>query len=216
MDQGPCEATCCWHPRRRRTRVLHSSFFTILMLFMLSNLCTGQLQCSEQEAGCFPPVGNLAIGRTISASSTCEFNSTFCISGPGNGCSFCEPNVTHSSLNINDNSNGTVWISEIGSDNVTLQIDFEAPVLFERMTMVWASPRPESMVLERSNDNGQSWLAYRYYSASCNSFFMLEDVLFETNFSNTEPRCSSTQSNFSPTTGGVVCKLCLCLCVCVF
>ena len=178
----------------------------VALLCLIPASTAGQPQCTDQS-GCFPPVRNLALGRTINVSSTCISGSTFCILNQGCDATtnICNPETTHSPTNINDENNGSLWISEIGSnDIVTLQIDLEAPVLFESMTIVWASARPQSMVLERSQDNGQSWQVYRYYSASCNSTFMLPEAEFSTNFNSTDAICTMRESFINPSFDGLV------------
>lgn len=200
--EGVCRLHYNFISRRIKRALL---LWTLLLILSLSSTCNGQ--CSNSE-GCFPPVGNLALGRTVSTTSTCSSGSQFCIFGSPD-CFPCNPNTTHSISNINDNNNGTVWLSEIGSISepfVTLQLDFEAPILFERSVLVWQSARPQSMVLERSHDNGQTWIPYRYYSASCNSSFMLPNtpVAPDTVLSSTEAICTSVESQQFPTTNGLV------------
>ena len=199
MEEGICKPLI---PRRIERGLL---LWTLLLLFLQSTTCNGQ--CSN-SAGCFPPVGNLALGRTVGSTSTCSSGSMFCIFGlPSQDCFPCNPNTTHSLSNINDNNNGSVWLSEIGSSsNITLQLDFEAPILFERTVLVWQSARPQSMVLERSHDNGETWIPYRYYSASCNSSFMLPntEVTSDTVLSNTEAICTNVESQLFPVTNALV------------
>ena len=199
MEEGICKPLI---PRRIERGLL---LWTLLLLFLQSSTCNGQ--CSN-SAGCFPPVGNIALGRTVGSTSTCSSGSQFCIFGlPSADCFPCNPNTTHSLSNINDNNNGSVWLSEIGSSsNITLQLDFEAPILFERTVLVWQSARPQSMVLERSHDNGETWIPYRYYSASCNSSFMLPNttVTSDTVLSNTEAICTNVESRLFPVTNALV------------
>ena len=200
MEEGICKPHS--HFISRKGLLL----WTLLLLFLQSSTCNGQ--CSN-SAGCFPPVGNLALGRTVDSASTCSSGSLFCIFAlPSAGCFPCNPNTTHSISNINDNNNGSVWLSEIGpsSSNTTLQLDFEAPILFERTVLVWQSARPRSMVLERSHDNGETWIPYRYYSASCNDSFMLPNtvVTSDTVLSSTEAICTNVESQLFPVTNALV------------
>ena len=76
--------------------------------------------------------------------------------------------------------------------------------------MVWGSARPQSMVLERSKDNGENWEFYRYYSASCDSDFGLPDTSItpDSTFSSTDAICTSAESSLDPTTNGLVCGTC--------
>ena len=201
--------SCCAYASHSCLQVTGKSLcFILLPLLLLSTAAKGQLSCSN-DAGCFPPIGNLALGRTVNASSTCTSGDELLIFGTDT-IVVCDPDDTHSSTRINDNNNGTVWVSEIGVPDsiVTLQLDFEAPVLFDQMTMVWGSVRPRSMVLERSGDNGQTWQIYRYYSASCTSSFMLPDtpvILGLSQFNSTDAICTSVESGLNPATNGLVC-----------
>ena len=90
----------------------------------------------------------------------------------------------------------------------SLQIDFEGPVLFQGMTMVWHSVRPRTMLLERSQDFGETWQVYRYYSSSCSNSFMLPDtaVTDSSLFNTTAPICTSSQSQLLPFEDGLVSK----------
>lgn len=178
------------------------------VLLSLTGTCTAQTQCTD-SSGCFPPVGNLATGRSINVSSTCAVGSEYCIffsSGPD--CSSCLPESSNSPASINDNNNGTAWYSGIGSNSETtqMQIDFEAPVMFQGMTMVWQSVRPRSMLLERSQDFGVTWQVYRFYSSSCQDSFMLPDTFVTDTsiFNTTSPICTSTQSQLFPFQDGLV------------
>ena len=84
-----------------------------------------------------------------------------------------------------------------GVQEVALRLDFEGPVLFRDTTLVWQSVRPVAMMLERSCDEGQTWLAYRYYAVDCALFFMMEDTFVGSGtppFSGTTPVCTSAQT----------------------
>lgn len=185
-----------------------SVILLFVLLTSLAGICTAQTRCID-NSGCFPPVGNLALGRSINVSSTCDSNSEYCIFlSPGPDCFTCLPDSVNSPSSINDNNNDTSWYSDIGPGGVTttLQIDFEAPVLFQGMTMVWQSVRPRTMLLERSQDFGVTWQVYRYYSSSCSDGFMLPDTIVtdSSTFNTTAPVCTSSQSQLLPFTNGLV------------
>lgn len=80
---------------------------------------------------------------------------------------------------------------------MSLQLDFEGPVFFRDMTLVWQSVHPVAMVLERSCDYGETWSVYRYYALNCQVAFMLEDTFIDDNtppFNGTAPICTSVQT----------------------
>ena len=187
---------------------MSSAILLFVILTSLAGICTAQAQCTD-NSGCFPPVGNLALGRSINVSSTCDNNSEYCIFlSFGPDCFNCLPDSVNSPSSINDNNNDTSWYSAIGPDSLptNLQIDFEAPVLFQEMTMVWQSVRPRTMLLERSHDFGATWQVYRYYSSSCSDSFMLPDttVTDSSMFNTTSPICTSLESQLLPFSDGRV------------
>ncbi len=94
-------------------------------------------------------------------------------------------------------------MSEIGPNvqEVTLQLDFEGPVFFQDMTIVWISLGPLAMTLERSCDYGATWSVYRYYAIDCASSFMMMDTYVSEDpnmqpFNGTTPICTTAQSGF--------------------
>ena len=70
--------------------------------------------------------------------------------------------------------------------------------------MLWKSPRPQSMVLERSSDRGLTWEAYRYYSSSCVTVFGLDPPVIFPGITGTEAICTQTESAVIPSTNGEV------------
>ena len=192
------------HPRT--ITKLFPSLIVCLVLVSLPMGCSSQ--CTQQ-AGCFPPVGNLAVGRTVNTSSTCSTGTEYCVF-PTTDCFSCMPNTTNSLANINDNDESTSWLSQIGqrSSPAVLQFDFEAQFIFEETALVFGSIRPTTMILERSQDFGVTWEVYRYYSTSCNAAFILPDTFVNDNtvtvFDSLDPICTSSQSLLFPFTGGRV------------
>lgn len=186
---------------------MSSTILVIVLLISILSICAAQTQCTD-NSGCFPPIGNLALGRSINVSSTCDSNSEYCTFFE-NTCYRCLPDSINSPSSINDNDRNTSWYSAIGSDSVltNIQIDFEAPVIFQAMTLVWQSVTPRTMLLERSQDFGATWQVYRYYSSSCLDSFMLPDTTVVTNstmFNTSDPICTSTQTQLFPFMGGQV------------
>lgn len=173
------------------------STISLLVLVLTSiNAASAQGICTN-SAGCYPPIGNLALGRTVLVNSTCTSDELFCPLFLFTDCAQCS--AANSASSLNDNDNSTFWVSEIGPDvrKVGLRLDFEAPVFFQGMTMVWQAIRPAAMTLERSCDNGETWSVYRYYAVDCALAFMMEDTFVGTGvgpFSGTTPICTSSQS----------------------
>ncbi len=199
------------HQRHSQTNiknVIKYLALAIALCFLVSSPLGCNSQCTE-TTGCFPPVGNLAIGRTVTTESTCTMGSEYCIIlQPDVDCLTCSPNVTNYPANINDNDESTVWVSQIGPSSApsVLQFDFESEFLFESTSIVFDSVRPRAMVLEYSRDQGATWEVYRYYSTRCVETFGLSDIFVDedTVFDTLDPICTSTDSLFFPFTGGTV------------
>ena len=193
---------------RSRTRRTSSNCLAILIavLVLVSSPNGCNSQCTEHR-GCFPPVGNLAIGRTLQTSSTCTVGTEYC-RFLDLECFPCTPNTTNSPANVNDNDESTFWVSTIGSSSspAVLQFDFEAEFLFDSTTIVFNSARPQTMILERSRNFGATWEVYRYYSTQCTAMFGLEDtfVTKDDEFDTVDPICTSSESLFFPFSGGMV------------
>ena len=212
MDRGICKTHT--HllrlQRSRQQQTLPSHPLAILSLLLLVFLCQAptlcQAQCSD-SVGCFPSLGNLARGRTVETDSQCSDGDFFCLQGTTDCSNSCRSS-SHSASSINDGNNGTAWISSIGSassSNATLQLDFQEPVLFEEMTLLWKSSRPRSMVLERSRDRGLTWEVYRYYSTSCETDFGLEPMnMVPQDITSTDAICTASQSTLFPNTNAEV------------
>ena len=192
--------------QRSRQMTLLSNTLLLVCLFFLILPSASHAQCSS-TLGCFPPLGNLATGRTVQTDSECSSGDQYCIYNTADCSNTCDSSL-NSIASINDGNNGTAWISTIGpnSTDVTLQLDFESPVMFDSMSMLWESVRPQSMVLERSSDGGTTWLAYRFYSASCQTTFAEMPVATfpGVEFTSTDAICTGSESSINPTPNGEV------------
>ena len=119
------------------------------------------------DSRCPTVSGNIARFRNITTTSTC--GESYC---SDTACTRCRNSSTsHGIENINDDSLVTWWESDSNTPNVVIQLDLEAAMIFESTVILWRSPRPRSMVLERSSDFGGTWVPYRYYSSSCQATF---------------------------------------------
>jgi len=175
--------------------LLIPSVFIALILGLLLATCSAQQACTDAE-GCFPPIGNLAVGRTIFTNSSCTEGELLCPLFLVMPCTLCTAN---SSYFLNDGNNSTFWASQVGPGvkEVALRLDFERPVLFQDSTLVWMSVRPIAMTLERSCDFGATWSVYRYYSLDCDFYFNMPDTHISSatpTLSSTTPICTSVQS----------------------
>ncbi|XP_060766627.1 netrin-4 isoform X2 [Neoarius graeffei] len=130
---------------------------------------------------CSPPLGNLASGRTLHTQSSCCSNSSLMTDDP-----FLHPD--------------TWWESgatAAGEDEVRL--DLEDRFYLTHVIMVFRSPRPAAMSLERSQDFGRTWDALKVFAENCSSAFGLPDDV-----SQQEALCTSRYSSAVPCSGGEV------------
>uniref|UniRef100_A0A8C5IIE8 NET4 protein n=1 Tax=Junco hyemalis TaxID=40217 RepID=A0A8C5IIE8_JUNHY len=168
---------------------------------------------------CNPPVGNLATGRTPVTSTTCGQNSTelFCFYpeqnllhhlSPGCGqprcakCNINQPDNSHLPADMTDDFFANPiswWQSAQGVHREEIRLDFETEFYLTHVIAVFKSPRPAAMVLERSQDYGQTWRPYKYFSVNCTATFGLQDDLVEEG-----SMCTSRYSDAVPCTRGEV------------
>ena len=134
-----------------------SSVFLVLLLPLHSSAgCT-------DAVGCWPPLGNLAVGRSISATT--------------DGVPYCSESGQPSDC-LNDGKSSTQWQykppeSTNGAQRpVYLTLSFRQHVVLENMSVWWPQfISPRAFILERSVDFGQKWTAYRYYATNCRNIF---------------------------------------------
>ena len=175
-------------------------------------------QCND-TAGCFPAIGNIALYRNVTTSSTCGENGTTQFipfgSDGGGGLMECladNPSMAYPASNINDGRLNTSWQSDINKTNVTVQLDLEGTMLFKSLIIVWSTPRPSAMIVERSSDFELNWSPYRFFASDCSHFCMLDDSLSfcnngtaittvitpDTILPSTDPVCTTMDSTVFP------------------
>ncbi|XP_072418489.1 netrin-4 [Chiloscyllium punctatum] len=165
-----------------------------------------------ESGACNPHLGNLAAARLLQTSTTCGVNSTqlFC-SHLGRGCSEaltcgkCSGSSrrhSHPAVAMTDSSfqlPQTWWQSSPGSYRETIQLDLDTYFYFTHLIMIFKSPRPAAMVLERSQDFGSTWKPYKYFATNCSETFGLPDDLNQIG-----AICTSRYSNPFPCNRGEV------------
>ncbi|XP_056137646.1 netrin-4-like [Lampris incognitus] len=175
-------------------------------------------RCAGQA--CNPRMGNLALGRVLTTQSFCGSSGSepYCFyssvvptgreSCSAARCSKCDaaiPDKAHLPSAMSDSSfrnPDTWWQSAEGVEEEVLQLDLESQFYFTHLILVFRSPRPAAMVLERSQDYGRSWKTLRYFARDCERFFGLtENTTVEENKGVT---CTSKYSGAFPCTRGEV------------
>ncbi|XP_032654514.1 netrin-4 isoform X2 [Chelonoidis abingdonii] len=169
---------------------------------------------SHCEKACNPRMGNLAHGRRLWTDTTCGRNSTeFYCSYSENAdltckrpkcdkCNAAHTHLAHPPSAMADSSfrlPRTWWQSAEDVHKERIQLDLEAEFYFTHIIMVFKSPRPAAMVLERSQDFGKTWKPYKYFSINCSATFGLEDDVTKKG-----AICTSRYSSPFPCTGGEV------------
>ncbi|XP_004375250.1 laminin subunit beta-3 [Trichechus manatus latirostris] len=153
----------------------------LLLFFALPSLLHAQQACSR--GACYPPVGDLLVGRTqfLRASSTCGLTKpeTYCTQyGEWQmKCCKCDSRLPH---NYNSHrvenvasSSGPMrwWQSQNDMNPVSLQLDLDRKFQLQDIMMDFKGPLPAGMLIERSSDFGKTWQVYQYLAADCTSTF---------------------------------------------
>lgn len=169
---------------------------------------------SRCEKACNPRMGNLALGRKLRADTTCGQNATelFCFYSENadltcrqpkcDKCNGAHSHLAHPPSAMADSSfrfPRTWWQSAEDVHREKIQLDLEAEFYFTHLIMVFKSPRPAAMVLDRSQDFGKTWKPYKYFATNCSATFGLEDDVVKKG-----AICTSRYSNPFPCTGGEV------------
>lgn len=144
-----------------------------------------------ESRACNPRMGNLALGRRVLTQTVCGNNGTelYCsYSDPDANlacspakCAKCNaglPPLSHLAVAMSDSSfrnPNTWWQSAERVDSETVQLDLETEFYFTHLILVFRSPRPAAMTLERSQDFGRTWKMLQYYASNCSAAFGLEE-----------------------------------------
>ncbi|XP_056293334.1 netrin-4 [Pseudoliparis swirei] len=160
------------------------------------------------DHACSPPIGNLASGRTLLTHSSC------C----GNGSLHrrpCPPHVAphllcpedaHPSAHMTDDPfshPNTWWASGAGTAvpgrRDEIRLDLETRFCLSHVVLVFRSPRPAAMAVERSADFGATWDALKLFARNCSAAFGLPDDSARPGSS-----CTSRYTGATPCSGGEV------------
>ncbi|NXU17801.1 NET4 protein, partial [Pardalotus punctatus] len=169
---------------------------------------------SPCEKACNPRMGNLAHGRALRTETSCGRHAAeaFCAYSedterrcqrPACGrCSGAHAGLAHPPAAMADSPfrlPRTWWQAAQDAPRETIRLDLESTFYFTHLIMVFKSPRPAAMVLERSQDFGETWKPYKYFAANCSATFGLEDDVRRRG-----AICTSRYSSPFPCTGGEV------------
>lgn len=165
-------------------------------------------------------MGNLAQGRVLTTLSVCGSNVSepycsyrqtaaprskeSCSAPKCSKCNAAIPSQAHPPSAMSDSSfrnPETWWQSAEGVKEETLQLDLETEFLFTHLILVFRSPRPAAMVLERSQDHGHTWKTVKYFARDCEEAFGLAEG---SPAGESGATCSSKYSGGFPCTRGEV------------
>lgn len=153
----------------------------LLLCLLLPRVWCNQQACSR--GACYPPVGDLLIGRTrfLHASSTCGLNKpeTYCTQyGEWQmKCCKCDSRLPHSYNshrveNVAASSGpGRWWQSQNDVRPVSLQLDLDGKLQLQSIGMHFKGPQPAGLLIERSSDFGRTWRVYQYLATDCAATF---------------------------------------------
>lgn len=173
-------------------------------------------------------MGNLALGRSLSTQSTCGANLTeqfcfykqtaaprireTCAVAKCGKCNSAVPGQAHPPSAMSDSSfryPDTWWQSAEGVKEETLRLDLETEFLFTHLILVFRSPRPAAMQLERSQDHGLTWKKLGYFARDCQEAFGLAEG---SPAAGSGATCTSKYSGAFPCTRGEVSAAEWCIC----
>lgn len=159
------------------------------------------------DHACSPPIGNLASGRALLTLSSCCGGSSLrhisrCPHPPATQC----PEDTYPSAHMTDDPflhPDTWWASGPGTgmqvQQDEIRLDLETRFCLSHVILVFRSPRPAAMAIERSADFGKTWEALKLFAQNCSAEFGLAD-----DFSRPGSLCTSRYTSATPCTGGEV------------
>ncbi|XP_019910938.2 netrin-4 isoform X2 [Esox lucius] len=150
---------------------------------------------------CSPPLGNLAVGRTLTTtlSGCCGNGSHLPCPTPLQPC----PKDLHPPAHMVDDPflhPDTWWASGVGAgQEEEVRLDLETSFYLTHVVLLFRSPRPAAMAVERSRDFGRTWETLKLFADNCSRAFGLPDDI-----SQPGSPCTSRYSSARPCSGGEV------------
>lgn len=97
----------------------------------------------------------------------------------------------------------TWWASGAGTtmkgQQDEIRLDLETQFCLSHVILVFRSPRPAAMIIERSADFGKTWEALKLFAHNCSLEFGLPD-----DFTQPASLCTSRYTSATPCSGGEV------------
>ncbi|XP_055384859.1 netrin-B [Condylostylus longicornis] len=172
----------------------------------------------DKPRKCIPDFVNAAFGSPVVASSTCGTKGPerFCEYGSNSdqtpNCQVCDdlnPRKRFSSIaltDLNNSNNVTCWRSSIIQpalnfnsplDNITLTLSFGKKYELTYISLQFCpkSIKPDSLLIQKSNDFGKTWKPFQYYSSQCRKMYGKPNRATLTKANEQEARCTDSQGN---------------------
>ncbi|CAG5947642.1 unnamed protein product [Menidia menidia] len=170
---------------------------------------------------CIPDFVNSAFGKEVSVSSTCgKTPGRYCVVTSAekgdertrncHTCDASDPKKYHPPAyltDLNNPHNLTCWQSENFIQfplNVTLTLSLGKKFEVTYVSLQFCSPRPESMAIYKSMDNGKTWVAFQFYSAQCRKMYNKPNRAVITKQNEQEAVCTDSHTDMYPLTGGLI------------
>ncbi|XP_075997480.1 netrin-4, partial [Genypterus blacodes] len=172
-------------------------------LFLAVTRSRAASRCADNA--CSPPIGNLASGRTlITLSGCCGNGSQHRIPCPSPPLRHLCPDDTNPPAHMVDDPflhPDTWWASRPNGHQQEdeIHLDLETQFCMSHVVLVFRSPRPAAMAVERSTDFGKTWKPLKLFAQNCKLEFDLPDDI-----SQPGSLCTSRYSSATPCSGGEV------------
>ena len=198
--------------------------FYISLLFSPANCFQNRLlrsrdDCYDDKRNpifCQPQFENIALKKRVLVTETCgvprsEFycrleNNNRLVTRICDRCDRTGPRAhpARHLTDINDNGNVTYWQSKPieSKRNVTLKISFDKKYELSYISVQFFSPRPASMVVYKSVNNGRRWTEYQFYARNCLLRFGRLNHALVNHTNDHEPLCLEDSSDPLPLSGG--------------
>lgn len=165
-------------------------------LLRFGRLSVSASRCVDRA--CSPQVGNLASSRTLlTLPSRCHHTPA---------ASHLCPEDPHPPAHMADDAflNPDTWWESGGGHGSSeqqdeIRLDLDTRFCLSHVIMVFRSPRPAAMAVERSADFGETWEALKLFARNCSAEFGLPD-----DSSQPGSVCTSRYSSAAPCTRGEV------------
>ncbi|XP_065098165.1 netrin-4 [Paramisgurnus dabryanus] len=152
-----------------RLLIMNPLFVMFLCVLLISGFVQGFSESRCVGRACSPPMGNLAIGRTLFTlfNSSCSPTQSRCVAELHPPAMMADDPFLHPD---------TWWASvATAGEKEEIRLDLESRFCLSHVVMLFRSPRPAAMRLECSRDFGQTWETLKLFARNCSEMFGVPD-----------------------------------------